>query len=300
MKKLLFCTAAALGFAGAASAADLPPVSSPPVYTPVPVFTWTGFYVGVNAGYAWTGDDNNDRTVLVPAGALSTALTPNTPVAGTFVNTFGLDNSRNGDGFTFGGTIGYNWQVGGFVVSVEGDINWVDIGGSGNDAFFGGGFNTVTFAGSGLPINRTYDIVSASRSSGFDWFGTARVRLGWAIDRTLIFATGGVAFASGGEDNNAFGLGFGCGGGFGCGFSNDDGWRTGWALGGGVEYAFTNNLTAKIEGLWVSLDGGNRGGAVAVPVPGNLNPATFLPSASKNDNEFFVARLGINYKFGWY
>ena len=43
-----------------------------------------------------------------------------------------------------------------------------------------------------------------------------------------------------------------------------------------------------------------RGGAVAVPVPGNLNPATFLPSASKNDNEFFVARLGINYKFGWY
>jgi outer membrane immunogenic protein len=67
MKKLLLCSAAALGFAGAASAADLPPrVAPPPVYTPVPVFTWTGFYVGVNAGYAWTGDDNNDRTVLVP------------------------------------------------------------------------------------------------------------------------------------------------------------------------------------------------------------------------------------------
>ena len=59
-------------------------------------------------------------------------------------------------------------------------------------------------------------------------------------------------------------------------------------------------LTAKIEGLWVSLEGDNRGGAVAVPVPGNLNPATFLPSASTNDNEFFVARVGVNYKFSSY
>ena len=171
-------------------AADLPRRAAPPEYfAPVPVFTWTGFYVGVNAGYAWTNDNNADSTVFVPAGSLSTVLTPLTPPAGTFVNTFGFNNSRSGDGFTFGGTLGYNWQTaGGFVWGVEGDINWVDIGGSGNDAFFGGGFNTTTFAGGGAAINRTYDIVSATRSSGFDWFGTARVRLGWAIDRTLIYA----------------------------------------------------------------------------------------------------------------
>ncbi len=280
-------------------AADLPRRAAPPEYfAPVPVFTWTGFYVGVNAGYAWTNDNNADSTVFVPAGSLSTVLTPLTPPAGTFVNTFGFNNSRSGDGFTFGGTLGYNWQTaGGFVWGVEGDINWVDIGGSGNDAFFGGGFNTTTFAGGGAAINRTYDIVSATRSSGFDWFGTARVRLGWAIDRTLIYATGGFAFASGGDRNNNFGFDncVGCGGLFN---NNNNDWRTGWTIGGGVEYAFNNNLTVKLEGLWVNLDSGDRGGAVAVPVRGNLNPATFLPGSSKNDNEFFIARLGVNWKFG--
>ena len=55
---------------------------------------------------------------------------------------------------------------------------------------------------------------------------------------------------------------------------------------------------ASLEGLWVNLDSGDRGGAVAVPVRGNLNPATFLPGSSKNDNEFFIARLGVNWKFG--
>ena len=64
----------------------------------------------------------------------------------------------------------------------------------------------MTFAGGGAAINRTYDIVSASRSSGFDWFGTARVRLGWAIDRTLILRNRRLAFASGGDRNNNFGF----------------------------------------------------------------------------------------------
>src|SRR5215204_2894761 len=59
MKKLLLSTTALLGFTVGAIAADLPRRMAPPVFAPIPVFTWTGFYVGVNAGYGWGNDDNN-------------------------------------------------------------------------------------------------------------------------------------------------------------------------------------------------------------------------------------------------
>ncbi len=61
MKKLLLATVAVFGFAGAAAAADLPSrYAPPPMVAAVPVFTWTGFYVGVNAGYGWNTNDNNN------------------------------------------------------------------------------------------------------------------------------------------------------------------------------------------------------------------------------------------------
>ena len=60
MKKLLLATVAVFGFAGAAAAADLPSrYAPPPVVAAVPLFTWTGFYVGVNAGYGWNTNDSN-------------------------------------------------------------------------------------------------------------------------------------------------------------------------------------------------------------------------------------------------
>src|SRR5918998_6831441 len=103
MKKILLASVALFGFAGAASAADLPMRAAPPapVFSAVPVFTWTGFYVGVNAGYGW--QDNNDNSVFVPAGTI--------PGAGAGTIVYGDDN---GDGFVGGGQLGYNVQFGSF------------------------------------------------------------------------------------------------------------------------------------------------------------------------------------------
>src|SRR6478609_8294673 len=108
MKKILLSSVAFLGLATVASAADLPMRQAPPApfIAAVPIFTWTGFYVGAQAGYSW-GDNNNG---------------------------FGIANSNvafvGGTPFVVGGHVGYNAQFGQFVVGVEGDLEWSDLGGS--------------------------------------------------------------------------------------------------------------------------------------------------------------------------
>src|SRR5918993_3830776 len=137
---LLAATAITTLAVSAASAADLPIRSAPPapVFSAVPVFTWTGFYVGVNAGYGWQ-DSNSSSAVFVPPGTFVTA-----PGASGVV-TFGDDN---GDGFVGGGQIGYNYQIGSFVVGLETDIQWADLGGSNGVAVVPAGF-PVTFVPAG-------------------------------------------------------------------------------------------------------------------------------------------------------
>ncbi len=76
MKKLLLSSVALLGFTAGAMAADLPRRAAPPIYAPIPVFTWTGFYVGVNAGYGWK--DTDDNTFLT-SGERDTLVGPDAP-----------------------------------------------------------------------------------------------------------------------------------------------------------------------------------------------------------------------------
>jgi len=239
MKKILLAGVALAALSSAASAADLPSRVAPaPMIAAVPLFTWTGFYVGVNAGYGW---NSGNSSYIDPA--------------------FGYGSSSGDDGgFIGGGQVGYNYQIGSFVLGVEADLQYADVGNKSS------GYYAGYYTGS-------------NDSDGY--FGTVRARAGVAFDRALIYVTGGLAYGDIGNNNYA---GLGTVNNYYFGNNNDDA-NWGWTLGGGVEYAFTNNLTAKIEGLYVNLDTKNSGG---------------LYYAGNGDTEFGVVRAGLNYKFSTY
>ncbi len=291
MKKLLLASAALIGTAAVASAADLPRrAAPPPVFTPVPVFTWTGFYAGFNAGYGFGTQDDRAPTVIgVPAAS---GLFTNAASGNTGVLAFG--NRNNNEGFVGGGQIGYNYQFtpgSGFVVGIEADAQYADFGRNRNRFAATPGLNPGSL------------VFNPNGVSSLDYFGTVRGRLGYAFDRTLVYATGGFAYGAGG--GRQFGT------------ASTDDFQTGYAVGGGVEYALPTDsflnffrssaVTLKVEGLYVNLDR-NRGagqfavnpagGAVALGQPGVVQIAG--PANRRNETEFAVVRAGINYKFGSY
>lgn len=247
---------------GAASAADLPSRRAPPPvpYVAVPVFTWTGFYFGGNAGYLWS--DTNVTTTG------NQALTAANVASNRRPGSFNVEP----DGFIGGGQFGYNVQMGSFVVGIETDIQYTDVA-------------------------RTRDFVSTlgDRSSfrtTMDYFGTVRGRLGWAWDRTLIYATGG--FAYGEVYNRAFFFSNAPGAPLAFRGAVDD-TETGYTVGGGIEWAipnytlFNQAVTVKAEYLYYDL--GDRNITVAAVPPGtNSYNARF-------HNDGHIVRAGLNFKF---
>jgi outer membrane immunogenic protein len=212
MKKVLLAALMA-GVASSAMAADLPTRKAPPApaqyYAPT-VFNWTGFYVGVNGG--WAGGSSGAD--------------------------FGSPN-----GGLIGGTVGYNYQIGQFVLGLEGDWDWADLKKSGVNAL-------------------------GSYDNKIDQVLTARARAGYAIDHALLFVTAGYA---GAEDKISL-----------PGFASSTDWRSGGAFGGGIEYAFTNNISAKAEYLYEPFaDKTYTDGVNSAKSKLNLN----------------VVRAGLNYKF---
>jgi len=253
---LLAATALTTAGLSAATAADLPSQAPPPApIIAAPIFTWTGFYIGGNLGAGWR-DSNDDPVILTGPGI------PGGLAGGTLI--FGNNNDAT---FTGGGQIGYNYQIGSFVIGAEADIQGIDSGNNSNAVFIPGPGFTGTF-------------VPGEFENGADWWGSARLRAGVAFDRFLVYATGGLAYT---EDN------------------------TGWALGGGVEWAMPVNwfgssaVTFGLEGLWVSIDqddDSTRPIGTFTPVGGGpVN--VFLPQ-NNDEQEFFVARAKLNFKFGTY
>ena len=165
----------------------------------------------------------------------------------------------NVKGGLVGGTLGYNWQVSRFVVGFEGDASWVGQYGSNVD--------------DGLAGNPAF--TSFTKET---WVATARGRLGYAVNNLLFYGTGGYAAAgveAGVKDANTGAL-----------LASATSTRSGWTAGGGLEWGFAPNWSAKFEWLYMKFD--------SAP----LNTLVAEGSRSSIPLDDNVVRAGINYRFG--
>ena len=240
-KSILFGAVAALALGSTtALAADLPVKAAPPVV----IYDWTGFYLGVSGGGSFGGSNHVD-----PTGANLTA-------DGMLVR-----------GGLVGGTVGYNWQMSSLVLGFEGDLSWVGEYASHNDN------NNIATGGASLVADPT--VQSFTKET---WLGTARVRVGYAVNNLLFYGTGGYAGAgvqAGIKDINTNTL-----------LASATSTRNGWTAGGGLEWGFAPNWSAKFEWLYMKFE--DKGFVTALG-DGSRSAVTL------DDN---VVRAGINYRFG--
>jgi outer membrane immunogenic protein len=185
---LLALTGVSIG-SGIASAADIqrPVYKAPPAGVLPVTYDWTGFYIGGHVGYGWADKSWRDGFGL-----------------------FGISQEANG--FLGGAQAGFNYQIGQFVLGVEGDWSWSGMKGS---------TNTVA-------SNFTTDV---------NWTATMTGRAGIAFDRWLVYGKGGAAWARDRYSTNFYSV---------PGAEVRD-TRLGWTAGAGLEYAFAPQWTAKLE-----------------------------------------------------
>jgi outer membrane immunogenic protein len=269
MKKLAGAALAAL-VAGPAMAADLP-VKAPPI---VPVYDWTGFYIGINGGYSFGRSETDFDFPGFPV------------VSGKF----------NINGAVLGGQAGHNWQVNPkWVVGVEGDLQWARQ--TGTLEIADGPF-CVTPITTNFPVS-TCNTAQATLEQRLTWFGTLRGRVGvLAAPYLLLYATGGVAFGE--FENNVTVANITQATTFigaapvpgpaivttAAGSTNNN--RIGWTVGGGAEFILHGPWTAKMEFLFVDYGNfSNTYTLAGVPV---LTTNTHMI-----DN---ILRFGLNYRFG--
>ncbi len=266
-------SALALGAAllsGAAQAADLPSRKAPPppVYVPPPpVMVWTGFYGGLNLGGGWSANSQNNSYLPYSDPGFGVGAV----VAGTpnlfFFPGGGQTNSNTG-GVVGGGQAGYNFQFGqSFLAGVETDFQGSSITG-GNQGNYAGAYPSPYGALS--PTGIVTPLATGNGGNiGLPWFGTVRGRAGWLVTPTLlIYGTGGFAYG----DVQVF---------------NQNNTRTGWTAGGGVEWMFMPNWSAKAEYLYTDLSSGGQTGTYGWNFGNNRHP------------QLNVVRAGVNYHFNW-
>jgi outer membrane immunogenic protein len=304
MKKLLTTFTVLALTAGSALAADLPSRKAAPVIPPPPPPPpmWTGFYVGLNAGAAWT--NSNQQTIGVGPVAIGNYFSKNeyandVAAFATAASASGF-NSGNNVGFIGGGQMGYNWQFyNSLVAGVEADIQGI----AGNN-----GSRTVWTAVPGgsykdYSSNNWFGITSVRGS--LDYLGTVRGRLGWLFTPTLLlYGTGGLAYGgvtintatqvyNDGYFSNYISPSFG-----GVNFSNT---QVGWTAGGGLEWMFWPNWSAKVEYLYYDLGSVNQG--FAMPVTYNYgegySDASLFAGQVRARINGNIVRAGLNYHFNW-
>jgi outer membrane immunogenic protein len=229
-------------------------VASTPVPTRAPVprgdlwYDWTGFYLGPHIGGVWT-----DTELFDPTGTLAP---PNLPGS-----VFRVD----ADGFIAGGQVGFNYQVGGWVLGIEAQGAWANA------------------TGSILPISAPPPFDSTFRlSSNIDWLAAVTGRVGLPLGGSLPYVKGGWALAGESYSVDATLLGAPIP------ITDANDTRSGWVIGAGVEWAIAGLWTARLEYSFMDFGTETRSvtaaGAPATPFDVDLKVHSFT--------------FGLNYRFG--
>jgi outer membrane immunogenic protein len=211
-------------FTGSALAAD---VGNPAYKAPAlaPVFSWTGWYIGANAGFG-SGQSTNPN--ISSNFCNLTACSPVTDGAFRFPD-------LSPRGFIGGGQIGYDWQASpNWLFGLVADFEGAHINASGDTTF---GFGTST--------------ITESISNSLDFLATGRMRLGLTAGNWLFYGSGGVAV---GDVSSTVGLRSTSSGGNIFEFSGSNRETLdGWAAGAGFNYALTRNWIAGVDYLHYDL-----------------------------------------------
>jgi outer membrane immunogenic protein len=225
----------AVAFAGSVSSVALADRYGGPVYSPT--FSWTGFYLGGNAGYSW-GRAPTDVTFIDNATGVAYATIPNTPSL---------------DGAVGGLQAGYNWQVDRTVLGIEIDIQRTGERGSATSV-------CPTVCSPNGPT-------SATVTPSLEWFQTLRGRVGMTFPGLMVYATGGVAY--GAVKTSATMMGFGNGGAPITGHASWSTTKVGWTTGAGLEALLGDRWSGRIEYLY--LDFGTVSVASVSPFSGRFS-----------------------------
>jgi len=220
--------------------------------TDTPTKDWTGFYT-YTPTMDWTG-----FYAGLNGGFGFAHATANGTIAG-----FNASASQDLNGAVGGGQIGYNWRTGAIVLGIEADIQ---ASGQSNDTLL----CPASFCG-----------VDFNLKNKLPWFATFRGRAGYAFERFLVYATGGLAYAQLNSTLSA------SAGGVTVDLVSWSDTRPAWTLGAGVEFLVSRNWSTKLEYLY--MDTGNFQTSLAVPGIGTLNPTLRVSDQ--------IIRAGLNYRF---
>jgi outer membrane immunogenic protein len=261
-----------LALAQMATAADMAVKAPPPA---APVCVWCGWYIGLNAG--WVGSANNNIT--------NTGTDTGDFGFGSLLTIFGAIPGSISDslsGFIGGGQIGYNWQTGNVVAGVEADFDGASAKKTVNAVFPG---TDVVF-----PITTIY-------RSQLDWLSTLRGRLGFmASPNVLLFVTGGLAVGEVKTANAATCPEFlpPCSAEATTANTNTS-IRAGGTAGGGIEWMVAPHWSIKAEYLYASLGRTNSTITYNYPFLGVTTAVSSLTSSVRNN--YNIARAGVNWHF---
>jgi outer membrane immunogenic protein len=297
MKTLEISTSIFLLSSVSALAADLPTIKSAPTAAPTPM--WAGFYAGLNVG-GIIGASNNVSTNGYStfdwaAGALSMPF--------GFTSPYRTGNaSVDQAGVIGGGQLGYNYAFNkNIILGLETDFQGSGFSGSGSSY----GLTATTDRNGTLHMQEG----QVSTNAGISWIGTARARLGYLLTPSLlVFGTGGLAYGNTYANVNTYGFHW---------HPQDEPSHphppnavtptftsintvsAGWIVGGGAEWMFIKNWSAKVEALYYNL-GSQNVAAQYSPLINNEAPnsiALINAATTKVNYQGVIVRTGVNYHF---